>query len=395
MTKWRIRSLTVVFIILAVCGVIAVGINRKGLKLGATTVALPDANRYTVKDGDSLYQIAQEHGLTVDVLKSANKLTSDKIHTGQVIRIPGAPEATDEESKAAVAATERYTVRAGDSLFLIAKRYGLTVTALKQANGLSSDSIKVGQVLVIPAKTGNKPSSYTVLPGDTLYTIATRFNLSVATLKSINHLSSDRIVPGQVLLLSGSQTPTPAPTVPQVPESEKPLRETLAVRGITNPKLTILVDKSDHTLSVYTAGTRLKTYHVELGDSGLGDKTVGGDHKTPEGTFYVSQVSVMNPADPYLGSRWMRLSYPNIEDADRGLSQGLIDQQTRDSIVNANNRLEIPLQNTALGGGVGIHGGSTPALGKDWTWGCVGLTNHDVEDFFDYVGVGTPVVIEP
>lgn len=391
MTKCRIRSLAVVLIILAVCGVIAVGINRKGLKPGATAVALPDTKRYTVKDGDSLYQIAQDHGLTVDALKSANKLTSDKIRAGQVIRIPGAPKTAGEELEAAAMATDRYTVQPGDSLFLIAKRYGLTVEALKQANGLSSDLITVGQVLVIPQQTGGKPSRYTVQPGDSLYTIATRFNLSVTTLKSINHLNSDIIFPGQVLLLSGSSNPAPA--APQVPEAAKPLREILAERGISHPKLTIMVDKSDHTLSVYTAGIRLKTYHVELGDSGLGDKAVSGDHKTPEGTFYVAEISVLNPADPYLGSRWMRLSYPNIEDADRGLAQGLIDQQTHDSIVEANKRLAIPPQNTALGGGVGIHGGSTPALGKDWTWGCVGLTNHDVEDFFDYVSVGTPVVI--
>lgn len=394
MTKWRIRSLAVIFIILAICGVIVIGVNRKGLKLGTTAVALPDAKRYTVKNGDSLYQIARDHGLTVNVLKSANQLSSDKLHTGQVIQIPDAGKVGNGEADVTVEATERYTVKAGDTLFLIAKRYGLTVAALQQANGLQSDRLTVGQVLVMPVKTGTKPSSYTVQPGDSLYAIATRFNMGVANLKAINHLNSDQIFPGQVLILTGNPGVTPAPTAPQVPESAKPLREILADRGISHPQLSIRVDKSAHTLSVYTAGTWLKTYHVELGDSGLGDKAVSGDHKTPQGTFYVAEISVLNPSDPYLGSRWMRLSYPNIEDADRGLAQGLIDQATHDSIVDANNRLAIPPQNTALGGGVGIHGGSTAAMGQDWTWGCVGLTNHDVEDFFDYVGVGTPVVIQ-
>jgi lipoprotein-anchoring transpeptidase ErfK/SrfK len=53
-----------------------------------------------------------------------------------------------------------------------------------------------------------------------------------------------------------------------------------------------------------------------------------------------------------------------------------------------------PPQRTALGGGVGIHGGSTPELGSDWTWGCVGLTNKDVEDFYNYVSNGTKVTIQ-
>ena len=63
-------------------------------------------------------------------------------------------------------------------------------------------------------------------------------------------------------------------------------------------------------------------------------------------------------------------------------------------ILSAIQSGKIPPQRTALGGGVGIHGGGVPELGSNWTWGCVGLTNKDVEDFFDYVNVGTPVIIK-
>lgn len=155
----------------------------------------------------------------------------------------------------------------------------------------------------------------------------------------------------------------------------------------------IVVDKSDHTLSITADGKVMKTYHVELGDGGLGDKNVSGDHKTPEGTFYITEKSVLSPSDYYLGSRWMELGYPNIEDADRGLKSGIISQKTHDSILSAINRGVMPPQNTALGGGVGIHGGSTASFGSDWTWGCVGLTNKNVEDFFSYIRVGTKVTI--
>lgn len=177
----------------------------------------------------------------------------------------------------------------------------------------------------------------------------------------------------------------------------KPLGDVLKSMGIVTsiPNEYIKVDKSDHILSIYSGNNLLKSYHVELSENGLGDKQVEGDHKTPEGTFYIAQKLIFNPPDQYLGSRWMMLSYPNIEDADRGLAQGLIDRKTHDSIVYAVNNGLIPPQDTPLGSGIGIHGGSSPAMGSDWTWGCVGLTNSDVEDFYNYVSVGTKVIIQP
>ena len=126
----------------------------------------------------------------------------------------------------------------------------------------------------------------------------------------------------------------------------------------------------------------------------MGDKEIQGDHKTPEGDFYVAEKSILQPADKFLGTRWLRISYPNAEDAERGLRKGLIDQNTYDQIVGAFRNKGIPPQYTALGGGVGIHGGSSKELGSNWTWGCIGLHNQDVEDFFDYVEVGTPIYIQ-
>ncbi|TCL64710.1 L,D-transpeptidase-like protein [Hydrogenispora ethanolica] len=182
-----------------------------------------------------------------------------------------------------------------------------------------------------------------------------------------------------------------------IPDNCLPLQTILNQRGLTvsGHKLVIYVKKSAKVLSLYLDGELLKSYHVELGDSGLADKQVSGDHRTPEGTFYITEKSKLIPSDEFLGSRWFRLSYPNVEDAERGLRQGLIDQATRDAIVEANANYTTPPQRTALGGGVGIHGGSRSSLGPNWTWGCVGLSDRDVEEFFDYIAVGTTVVIEP
>jgi len=175
-----------------------------------------------------------------------------------------------------------------------------------------------------------------------------------------------------------------------------PLTDMLAARGSlpANQKLKIIVDKSDKTLTIYEKNVRLKSYHVELGDGGPGDKQVAGDHKSPEGQFYVCEKSVLSPPDQYLGSRWMRLGYPNTEDAQRGLNNGLINRQVYNAIVSAMSKGTTPPQRTALGGGVGIHGGDVPWFNDNWTWGCIGLTNRDIEDFFNYIPVGTPVIIQ-
>ena len=230
-------------------------------------------------------------------------------------------------------------------------------------------------------------AKYVIQYGDSLYKISKAYGITIASLKAANGLSSDLILAGKTLNIP----------ITQASSQYMALKDIISRRGIAASQLNIrlFVDKSDKLLTVYNGTTPLKAYHVELGDGGTGDKQVAGDHKTPEGSFYITQKLVLNPADQYLGTRWMRLSYPNIEDAQRGLSKGIINKATYDQIVNAINNGQTPPQNTALGGGVGVHGGSTAALGTNWTFGCVGLSNKDVQDFYDYVKVGTKVTIQP
>lgn len=184
------------------------------------------------------------------------------------------------------------------------------------------------------------------------------------------------------------------------PAVDKSLAQILEEFGITGtiPDLKIRVFKSAHTLTVYSGTIPLKTYHCATGENGLDDKKISGDHKTPEGIFYISETEILDPADYYLGTRWMRVSYPNIEDAERGLMDGIIDQATHDEIVYAIQNHLTPPQDTALGGGIGIHGGSgnnNETQGNFWTYGCIGLSDKDVNEIFDYITVGTTLVIEP
>ncbi len=266
------------------------------------------------------------------------------------------------------------------------------VRNFQEESGLAVDGI-VGlkTFAAIKAVNDGNPRIYTVKPGDTLYFIALRNGLTVDQLNQANGWKPELIYPGQTFYLIDPNRPAPPGL------SGLPLAAILQEKGIAGliPDLKILVDKSDHYLTLYSGSSVLKSYAVAVGDGGLGDKQRAGDHKTPEGTFYLPERLVLSPADKFLGSRWLRVSYPNLEDARRGLDEGIIDQAAYQEIGQANNNRVIPPQTTALGGGIGIHGGgqSGDNQGDYWTWGCIGLTDHDVDEIYDYIPAGAKLVI--
>ena len=174
--------------------------------------------------------------------------------------------------------------------------------------------------------------------------------------------------------------------------TNRPLADIVASVGDATE---IKVDKTSLTLTLFHDTTPLKSYHIALGEGGFGDKVRQGDKLPPEGTFYLTEKSVLNN-DYYLGSRWMEISYPNHEDANRGYASGLISQIQRDKIINAISRFETPLQNTALGGGIGIHGGSgnnSETQGDFWTYGCIGLKDSDVNEIYNFVALKTTKLV--
>ena len=99
-----------------------------------------DYFEYTVRSGDTLWLLAQRYGTTVDTIKRLNGLTSDILRIGQVLRIPTSTSYPYFE----------YTVRSGDTLWLLSRRFGTTVDAIRSLNGLTSDALRIGQVLLIP-----------------------------------------------------------------------------------------------------------------------------------------------------------------------------------------------------------------------------------------------------
>lgn len=147
---------------------------------------------------------------------------------------------------------------------------------------------------------------------------------------------------------------------------------------IDRDKVFLLIIKSNYRLYLYEDTKLLKTYKVVFGNNNLGDKRMEGDRETPDGTFYIT--------DKHPDKRWNKfilLDYPNkesIEKFDYRKAHGLIPK------------------NAKIGGGIGIHGCRPGVqLGIDlrvnWTNGCIGMKNADVDELYSIVKVGTPVVI--
>ena len=148
----------------------------------------------------------------------------------------------------------------------------------------------------------------------------------------------------------------------------------------------ILISKHERRLHLYSGGTVVRTYRIALGADPVEDKEVEGDRRTPEGRFY---IFTKNEKSAYYLS--LGLSYPNLEDAERGLTRGVIGRDEYAQIADAIKNKTAPPQKTALGGEIYIHGNGSQ---NDWTWGCVALDDGDVLELFDAVEIGTEVVIE-
>ena len=162
---------------------------------------------YAVRSGDSLFNIARRYGVSVDDLRMTNRLSGNAIRAGQRLRIPRTGEANVEPSSVI------YTVRSGDTLSTIAGRYGVSVTKLRRLNRLSSSRLQVGQRLEIPegdepreppkpvTASSPKTTEHVVRSGDTLSGIAGRYGTTVAKLRSANGLRSNRLSVGQRLVI--------------------------------------------------------------------------------------------------------------------------------------------------------------------------------------------------
>ena len=195
---------------------------------------------HVVQPGENLFRIGLRYGVTVDVLVAANGLgNANRIYVGQRLVIPTGGSAPAPPAVAAAT----HVVQPGETLSLIAARYGLTTQALASANGIvNPNRIYSGQQLVIPGRgtTASPPSSppassttYTVRRGDTLSAIALRYGVSMWTLAWLNNIGNpSRIYVGQVLRIPGGGGSSP-PVSPPVSGSERWIDIDLTAQRLT------------------------------------------------------------------------------------------------------------------------------------------------------------------
>ena len=166
-----------------------------GQLLKIPSALLPEST-YIVKKGDSLYSIANKYNTTVDELKRINNLTSNILSIGQVLKLPSDKVSDVEKEENTI----NYTVQKGDSLYSIARKYSTTIDKIKDLNNLTTNLLSIGQVLLIPTNT-NLETTYTVQKGDSLYSIAKKYNTTVDKLKQLNNLTSNLLSIGQILIV--------------------------------------------------------------------------------------------------------------------------------------------------------------------------------------------------
>ena len=152
-----------------------------------------------------------------------------------------------------------------------------------------------------------------------------------------------------------------------------------------NPR--VVVYKAERTLELFDGDELIARMRIALGRNPDGPKEQEGDGKTPEGTYY---ACARNPNSAYYLS--VGVSYPNAQDAQRGLDTGLIDRATFREIERAIEEKKCPSWSTALGGEIMLHGRGSQS---DWTAGCIALDDEDMDVIWKHVKMGAKIVIEP
>lgn len=153
-------------------------------------------NVYIVKKGDSLYSIANNLGVSVEELKSANGISGSLINVGQKLVIPSNSSTSPGDYVV-------YTVKRNDSLWNIANAYGVSVNDIVDYNNLGTTVLQIGQQLLIPNVSSSDDAGiiYVVKNGDSLWSISKKYNVSVNDLKNANNLNSNMLSIGQKLVI--------------------------------------------------------------------------------------------------------------------------------------------------------------------------------------------------
>ena len=155
---------------------------------------------YVVKRGDSLYSIARQYGVNVNDLKRINNLTSDLLSIGQIINIPSSTTIVTPSEDDIINEENTYIVQRGDTLWSISRKFGVSVDDIKNANNLTNEILTIGSTIVVPTGTNtNNIIVYKVKRGDSLWALAREYNTTIDDIKKLNNLTSNILTIGSEL----------------------------------------------------------------------------------------------------------------------------------------------------------------------------------------------------
>ncbi len=178
-----------------------------------------------------------------------------------------------------------------------------------------------------------------------------------------------------------------ADTPEQTSEPESAPAEEFFSEPETEPEnIHIIVKKADLTLELYGDDVLIGKFPIRIGEA-EGQKEKEGDKRTPEGNYYICSRK-----DETENTLFMGISYPNAEDAKSGYEDELIDRSTRNAIIEAIDDGKRPPWDTPLGGAIGIHGKYDD---REFTQGCIAISDDNVRILWEYAQTGTTVEILP
>ena len=201
------------------------GTAKQTTNTGTISTTTASAGSYTVASGDSVWSVANKHGITMDQLRNWNNIKNDFIYPGQRLVVKnGTGSKSQADTTTATSSTNAgsYTVVSGDSVWSVANKHGITMDQLRSWNNIKNDFIYPGQALIVK-NSGNKQTSspttaftsisssagsqkYTVASGDSVWSIANKFGITMDQFRSWNNIKNDYVYPGQSVRVSGTAT---------------------------------------------------------------------------------------------------------------------------------------------------------------------------------------------
>ena len=161
-------------------------------------ITVNDQDTYTVKKGDTLYSISKKQNIPIDTIIKLNNLTSSNLEIGQQLKLKS--DSNNSSNK------NQYIVKRGDTLYSIALKNNTTVDKLRELNNLNTNTLTIGQILVLPIETNiEEYDIYIVKKGDSLWSISRKFNIDINDLIELNNLKDLTLQINQSILVPKQQ----------------------------------------------------------------------------------------------------------------------------------------------------------------------------------------------